>query len=152
MKKLPILDSDCSRRALLKALGIGAVGTIVLSGCQQTAALSTATSMSCSGNTCIDLTDAKNAELTQANGAMIIDIAGDTVAVIRKSDTEVIAVSDICTHAGCEMDYNAGTQQMDCNCHGSVFTLTGSVVNGPARLPLKTYQATLANNMITIVA
>jgi Rieske Fe-S protein len=153
MMKLPVLESDCSRRALLRALGIGAVGAIVLYGCQQPGgSLSTATSMSCSGNVCIDLTDANNAELTKANGAMLIDVAGDTIAVIRKSDTEVIAISDICTHAGCTMDFNAGTQQMDCPCHGSVFSLDGQVVNGPARVPVKVYQASLANNMITIVA
>ena len=152
MKKLPIAESECSRRALLQALGIGAVGTFVLAGCQQGTSLSTATSMSCSGNVCIDLTDATNAELTQTNGAMIVDIGGDSVAVIRTSDTRVIALSDICTHESCEMNYNASAQQMDCPCHGSVFALDGSVVRGPAQRPVKVYQATLANNMITIVA
>ena len=152
MKKLPVLEADCSRRALLKALGVGAVGAVVLSGCQQAGgSLSTATSMSCGGNVCIDLTDTNNADLTQAGGAMIVGMAGDSVAVIRKSATEVVALSAICTHAGCEMDYNAGTQQMDCNCHGSVFALSGSVVNGPARRPVQVYQATLANNTITVV-
>jgi len=100
---------------------------------------------------CIDLNDASNAELTQAGGAMIVGMAGDSVAVIRKSATEVVALSAICTHAGCEMDYNSGAQQMDCNCHGSVFALNGSVVNGPARQPVHVYQATLANNTITVV-
>ena len=149
--KLPVIEAGCSRRVLLQALGVGAVGAIVLGGCQQGSSLPGATSTMCGANVCIDLGDAKNAELTMTNGAMAVHIAGDTVAVIRKSETEIVALSAVCTHSGCEMDYNASTEQLDCNCHGSVFRLDGSVVAGPARRPVAVYQATLAGSTITIV-
>jgi Rieske Fe-S protein len=49
------------------------------------------------------------------------------------------AFSSICTHAGCPVA--AVTTTINCNCHGSKFSITdGSVVGGPAPtgLPAKT--------------
>ena len=45
------------------------------------------------------------------------------------------AFSKICTHQGCVVADVSST--IDCNCHGSKFSITdGSVVNGPASQPL----------------
>ena len=81
---------------------------------------------------------------------MLIDNGHDTIMVIRTSDTAVIALSAICTHAGCSMDYTAASHQIECPCHASIFNEQGQVVHGPARMPLKIYIATLANNVITV--
>lgn len=142
----------CSRREMLQQLGVAAAGAVVLAaGCsQQGSSLSTASSASCSGGQCIDLSDAANKELTTTGGAMLIDSSGDTVMIVRVSDTKVVALSAICTHAGCSMDYVPGQQVLDCPCHGSQFSTTGAVTRGPARQPLRVYNATLINNMITV--
>ena len=142
----------CSRREMLHGLGIAAVGALVVAaGCQQAgSSLSTANSASCGAGECIDLTDATNKDLATAGGAMLIDMAGDTIMVIRASDTQIVAVSAICTHAGCAMDYSAAQQLLDCPCHGSQFSADGRVLRGPAVRALRVYRATLANNMITV--
>jgi len=142
----------CSRREALHGLGVAAVGALaVAAGCQQQgSSLPTANGSSCGSGECIDLTDAGNKELTTAGGAMLVDRASDTMMVIRISDTQVAAVSAVCTHAGCTMDYNANQQVLDCPCHGSQFSTDGKVLRGPANRPLRVYSATLANNMITI--
>jgi cytochrome b6-f complex iron-sulfur subunit len=142
----------CSRRDILQGLGVAAVGALVVAaGCQQQgSSLSTATSASCGNGQCIDLTNASNKELTASGGAMLLDMGSDTIMVVRMSDTQVVALSAICTHAGCSMDYVAGQQLLDCACHGSQFTTTGQVVRGPANRPLRVYTAALANNMITV--
>lgn len=143
----------CSRREMLQTLGVAAVGALVVAaGCTSSggSSLSTATSESCSGGQCIDLTNASNKELTLAGGAMLVDTASDTILVIRTSDTEAVAVSAICTHAGCSMDYAADQQLIDCPCHGSQFATDGRVLRGPAVRALRVYSVTLANNMITI--
>ncbi|HEX3758284.1 MAG TPA: Rieske 2Fe-2S domain-containing protein, partial [Kofleriaceae bacterium] len=72
------------------------------------------------------------------------------IMVIRVSDTQVTALSAICTHAGCSMDFNAGQQLLDCPCHGSQFSTDGQVLRGPAGRALRVYSATLAGNMITV--
>src|SRR4051812_11674587 len=142
----------CSRRELLHRLGVAAVGALVVAaGCSDPgSSMSIATTSSCGTGECIDLHDAANQPLTRVGGAMLVDMAGDTVMVVRMSDTEVVAVSAICTHAGCSMDYSTGQKLLDCPCHGSQFATDGSVLRGPATRPLRVYRAALANNAITV--
>jgi cytochrome b6-f complex iron-sulfur subunit len=143
--------SSCSRRNFLETIALGAAGGLVLSACLNNGAnLPSATTTACGTSTCIDLTDTANAALAQTGGSMVLDSSGDTIIVVRVSDTQVIALSAVCTHAGCLVDYNASAQRLDCNCHGSEFGEDGRVLRGPASRPLRVYQASLANNLITI--
>ena len=136
--------SGCSRRALLQGLGIAA-----LSACGNPSQPS-GTAAACGANLCLDLTDPNNKDLTTAGGALIVDTSSDTIMVVRVSDTQVAALSAICTHASCETTYTPSTMQLDCPCHGSQFSLTGSVVRGPARRALRTYPVALSGTTITI--
>jgi cytochrome b6-f complex iron-sulfur subunit len=136
---------DCSRRSLLKGLGIALLGT----ACGNPTPPSGTASM-CGANLCLDLTDPMNKDLTAAGGALVVDGANDTIMVVRVSDTEVVALSAICTHAGCENLYTASSMTLDCPCHGSQFSLAGAVLRGPARRTLKVYTAMLSGATITI--
>lgn len=150
-RKLPVMS--CSRRTVLELLGAAAIGGLALVGCADNGAdLPTAATTTCGSDVCIDLTAAANATLTQVGGTMMFDSASDKILVARISATEVIALSAVCTHAGCIVDYNASAQRIDCGCHGSEFSLDGAVLHGPAARPLTAYSATLANDTITVVA
>lgn len=70
--------------------------------------------------------------------------------VIRVSPSEVLALTAICTHRGCSMDFDAAQSLITCPCHGSQFSESGAVVRGPATTPLKVYTATLTGETITI--
>jgi Rieske Fe-S protein len=59
------------------------------------------------------------------------------VAVYRDAKGAVTAVSAKCTHMGCTVRWNAAEKTWDCPCHGSRFSATGQVVNGPAERPLE---------------
>jgi cytochrome b6-f complex iron-sulfur subunit len=136
---------------MLQGLGVAAVGLAVLDACTSSGStLPTARSATCSDGTCIDVSDAANADLATTGGAMLIDAHNDTIMVIRTTQTEVIALSAICTHAGCSMDFDPARERLTCPCHGSEFDETGRVTMGPAQRPLRVYSATLANNMITV--
>lgn len=154
-ERLPMMQGcgGCSRREMLRGLGVAAAGALVVAaGCQQSggSSLTTATAAACGAGQCIDLADPANQELAVAGGAMLIDNASDTIMVIRISDSQVVALSAICTHAGCAMDYVASQKLLDCGCHGSQFATDGSVLRGPAKRPVRVYTATLANNTITV--
>lgn len=71
------------------------------------------------------------------------------VSVTRVSGT-VIVVSAICTHQGCQIESSNG--QLACPCHGSGFNaVTGAVVRGPAKSPLKKYTASENGGSIFIL-
>jgi Rieske Fe-S protein len=144
----------CSRRALLQGLGVAAVGAVVLGpGCgRPESSLPTGTSTSCGANLCLDLSDASNAALVSVGGALVIDSARDTIMVIRISETAIKALSAICTHSGCSMDFDPAQQVINCPCHGSQFAEDGSVITGPARRDLQVYNASLTANIVTITA
>ncbi len=52
------------------------------------------------------------------------------------TESGVRVFSSTCTHLGCRIDH-AEDGQLVCPCHGSRFSLTGSVVRGPASRALQ---------------
>jgi hypothetical protein len=133
--------SGCSRRAVIGA----AAGIAILDGCmQQGSSLRTAKSSSCSGGTCIDLSDTANAALANPGGAMLVDILrrhrdGDP----RLGDAGGRAVGDL--HA--RRLFDGRLQRLTCPCHGSEFDEAGAVRHASRS---RVYPATLANQTITI--
>jgi menaquinol-cytochrome c reductase iron-sulfur subunit len=60
------------------------------------------------------------------------------VWAVRTSASEVTVYSPICPHLGCRYDWEPWTSRFMCPCHGSVYTMEGKVVSGPAPRPLDT--------------
>jgi Rieske Fe-S protein len=62
-------------------------------------------------------------------------------AAYRDGDGRLHELSARCTHLGCIVAFNSAMRTWDCPCHGSRFDLDGSVLEGPARSPLKVYRS-----------
>jgi nucleotide-binding universal stress UspA family protein/nitrite reductase/ring-hydroxylating ferredoxin subunit len=72
------------------------------------------------------------------NGEGGIVTSGDhKVAVYRDANGAVHTMSAKCTHLGCTVKWNPANKTFDCPCHGSRFSPTGQVVNGPAARALE---------------
>jgi glycine/D-amino acid oxidase-like deaminating enzyme/nitrite reductase/ring-hydroxylating ferredoxin subunit len=82
---------------------------------------------------------ARRIEDLQPGEADIVRLDGETVAAHRDEDGVLTALSPTCTHLGCRVRWNRAERSWDCPCHGSRFSLTGDVLQGPAvhRLELK---------------
>jgi Rieske Fe-S protein len=60
------------------------------------------------------------------------------------------AVQVACTHQGTAIEFKSGLGKFVCPNHGSQFTTTGEVLNGPAVANLKKYNIAIAGNTMTV--
>ena len=71
---------------------------------------------------------------------------GQTLFVFALEDGTYRAVDSLCTHQQCEVIYDETLYSNEgglfCPCHDSSFRKTGEVTQGPATLPLRSFQAT----------
>ncbi|MDB4948921.1 MAG: oxidoreductase [Gemmatimonadetes bacterium] len=63
------------------------------------------------------------------------------VAAFRDEQGVVHRCSALCTHLKCVVQWNSAERSWDCPCHGSRFSPTGEVLNGPASAPLPPVEA-----------
>ncbi len=93
----------------------------------------------------IDLTSSSYSSLNNPGGAVIVD----NIIIVNENNS-YIALSSICTHQGCTVGYSKSGNDFICPCHGSVFSSSGSVLQGPAITPLKKYTVQVNGNKLTI--
>lgn len=78
-------------------------------------------------------------ELGNNEGSVVL-MDGKRAGAYRDEAGNLFVVDTTCTHMGCEVEWNSGERTWDCPCHGSRFSYTGEVVNGPAKKPLTRFQ------------
>ncbi len=72
------------------------------------------------------------------------------LAIAEDGKLDTIGIVDNCTHLGCTFPWNPNDNQFECPCHGSRYAADGSVVRGPAPLPLKLVQVKVEKDAIWI--
>lgn len=77
----------------------------------------------------------------------VISINGERKGAYRDPEGQLHIVDTTCTHVGCEVEWNGGERSWDCPCHGSRFTYTGEVIEGPAEKPLQKYDYKMIDNL-----
>lgn len=97
-------------------------------------------------NIVIDLADQDYSLLNTAGNAIIIN----NIIIANTGDDQFVALSSICTHAGCRISYNHSNGNFPCPCHGSVFAADGSVITGPASTAVRSYTITRDGSVLTI--
>lgn len=60
------------------------------------------------------------------------------------------ALSAVCSHLGCIVDWDEDKNQVVCPCHNAVFDYNGNIVSGPPPLPLEKLDVTIRGNKIMV--
>ena len=84
------------------------------------------------------------------DGARFFDFQGSTAVVIRTREGELVALSAICTHLGCIVQWEKDRQDFLCPCHAGRYAPDGTVTAGPPPRPLPKLPISLANGVITV--
>jgi glycine/D-amino acid oxidase-like deaminating enzyme/nitrite reductase/ring-hydroxylating ferredoxin subunit len=71
----------------------------------------------------------------------LVNIDGGKYAAYRDDQGTLHAVSAVCPHLGCIVNWNSAEKSWDCPCHGSRFDCDGDILEAPAIHALKPYQA-----------
>ena len=81
-----------------------------------------------------------------SNGVIVARVAtGNAVA-------SFVAVQVACTHEGGILGYNGSQGLFVCPLHGSIFSKTGTVVQGPATTSLKQYNISITGSTLEVSA
>ena len=70
-------------------------------------------------------------------------------AFILRTEGGFLAISAICTHLRCIVNWNEVLKKFECPCHGAKFNQNGEVLEGPPPRPLDLYKLQiLAGNLV----
>ena len=82
--------------------------------------------------------------------ARFFEFAGSPAVLVRKRGGELVALSAVCTHLGCIVQWEKDTQAFLCPCHAGHYTSDGVVTAGPPPKPLLKLLFSVANGAITV--
>ncbi len=135
-----------NRRDFLIQMGVGAGAAAFLTcigACNNT---NTAIPAAPNANFTLDLTLPANTALLTKGG--FVYNSGVIVAYTTKGT--YVALSQTCTHQGGTVQYDSSTDSFYCAAHGSDFSDSGSVNNGPASVGLKSYTVTKSGSTLHV--
>ena len=93
----------------------------------------------------LDLTNQSYSALNTVGGFILTQ-----GIIVANTAGGYVALDSTCTHQGCTIGYSSTANNFPCPCHGSVYSVTGGVVNGPTTVALKSYSASKSGNILTI--
>jgi cytochrome b6-f complex iron-sulfur subunit len=83
----------------------------------------------------------KDAHKIPAGSALMFKFGPKPAVLIHHADGRWIAMTAVCTHLGCTIQYEPEADRIHCACHGGVYNAyTGANVSGPPPKPLTLYK------------
>lgn len=82
--------------------------------------------------------------------AKFFQYAGSAAVLVKTKGGDLIALSAVCTHLGCIVQWQKERQEFLCPCHAGHYTAEGEVITGPPPKPLQRLTVTVANGTVTV--
>ena len=97
----------------------------------------------------VNVTVDAGSPLAAVGSAAMVQSSSGLFLVTRTGADAFTALTATCTHEQCTISGFTGSEFV-CPCHGSRFSTSGAVLNGPATRSLRTFATRFANNVLTI--
>lgn len=83
-------------------------------------------------------------------GAKFFEFEGRPAVLVRKKAGGYSALSAVCTHLGCIIQWQKESGSFLCPCHAGLFSSDGAVLGGPPPKPLAKITFTVSGGTITV--
>jgi len=84
------------------------------------------------------------------NGSKIFRFGTRPALLLMTAEGEYRALSAVCTHLSCTVQYRNDLHQIWCACHNGLYDLAGRNLSGPPPRPLETYQVHVRADEIVV--
>jgi cytochrome b6-f complex iron-sulfur subunit len=102
---------------------------------------------------------ARNDDVTEVEAGTLTELRqkgslrfrfGREPCIVVLSGTKLFALSLVCTHLGCLVEWSQERRQLLCPCHRAAFDVEGNVLEGPPPRPLDTFHVTTAGDRVLV--
>ncbi len=129
-----------TRRAFLAAAGAAGVCYVAALAYPVYRYLASPSEMALSASAVTEVT-LKDAHKLPAGSALMFKFGSSPAMLIHHENGQWIALTAVCTHLGCTVQYEPQADRIHCACHGGVYNpYTGANVSGPPPKPLKLFK------------
>ena len=84
------------------------------------------------------------------NGSRIFRFGTRPALLLMTAEGEYRALSAVCTHLSCTVQYRSDLRQIWCACHNGLYDLAGRNVSGPPPRPLEVFQVHVRGDEIVV--
>ena len=93
----------------------------------------------------------KDADKLPQRSAMMFKFGGHPALLIHHDDNSWTAMTAVCTHLGCTVQYDPEKSRIACACHGGVYDpKTGGNVSGPPPKPLTQFRVEISQGKAVV--
>jgi cytochrome b6-f complex iron-sulfur subunit len=93
----------------------------------------------------------KDAQKLPPGSVQMFKFGSAPAMLIHHKDGRWIAMTAVCTHLGCTVQYEPEADRIHCACHGGVYNAyTGANVSGPPPRPLKLFKVDVTDTGVDV--